>query len=512
MKIGIYNRYWNTFGGGENYTGSVAEILSRDHEVELISIEPVDWSRLESRLHLDLSRCTMREWPNEPCERLSPRSSHYDLFVNSTYSSSLMPRAKKSALICYFPHRVDALSSMRGRAVQWVRELVRGSKRDLLRIGRRRGDVITPVAGVYDVEPDGRAWISAEAILMVAGAQSRPVRIPLWPEAYNGIEMIRLDGEELPWHMEGNILHVPCKPNDKRHSRLLSIFCKPVVMSELALSSDSRQLGACIDTRSLKWGSEGALKRHSPRDALRAYDRIISISNFTSEWIDRRWQLPSTELQPPIDTKLFGLDGPPAKEKIILTVGRFFAGGHNKKHHEIASAFIRLRQEGVIPDGWRLVFVGSRHREHQMHLDYFDRLTELCAGHPIDILPDLPFADLLTYYRKASIYWHGAGWGERVEQFPERFEHFGMTTCEAMACACVPVVFDAAGQREIVASEDLGFRYSTYEMLATQMGMLVNASPEMLAQIGERAQKSIERFARANFQARVREAFRGLAY
>ncbi len=283
-------------------------------------------------------------------------------------------------------------------------------------------------------------------------------------------------------------------------------------MSELALSSDSRQLGACIDTRSLKWGSEGALKRHSPRDALRAYDRIISISNFTSEWIDRRWQLPSTELQPPIDTKLFGLDGPPAKEKIILTVGRFFAGGHNKKHHEIASAFIRLRQEGVIPDGWRLVFVGSRHREHQMHLDYFDRLTELCAGHPIDILPDLPFADLLTYYRKASIYWHGAGWGERVEQFPERFEHFGMTTCEAMACACVPVVFDAAGQREIVASEDLGFRYSTYEMLATQMGMLVNASPEMLAQIGERAQKSIERFARANFQARVREAFRGLAY
>ena len=147
-----------------------------------------------------------------------------------------------------------------------------------------------------------------------------------------------------------------------------------------------------------------------------------------------------------------------------------------------------------------------------MHLDYFDRLTELCSGHPIDILPDLPFSDLLTYYRKASIYWHGAGWGERVEQFPERFEHFGMTTCEAMACACVPVVFDAAGQQEIVANEELGFRYSTYEMLATQMGVLVNASPESLAEIGKRAQTSIERFARANFHERVRDAFRGLAY
>lgn len=510
MKIGIYNRYWNTCGGGENYTGSVAEILSRDHEVELISVEPVDWSRLESRLHLDLSRCTMREWPNEPCERLSPLSSYYDLFVNSTYSSSIMPRSKMSALICYFPHRIDALSSMRGRARQWVRDLLAGNKRSLLRINRLRGKAVVPMTGVYGVEPDGRAWVGSEAVLMMPAASS--FEIPLWPEAYNGIEAIRVDGEELPWRVEENILHVECRKSDKRQDRLFSIVCKPMVMSELGLSSDSRRLGVCIDTRSLNWGGELARKVHTPRESLLAYDRVISISHFTSEWIDRRWRLSSTELQPPIDTGLFALDSSTPKEKIILTVGRFFAGGHNKKHHEIASAFIRMRQEGVIPDGWRLVFVGSRHREHQMHLDYFDRLTELCSGHPIDIRPDLPFADLLTHYRKASIYWHGAGWGERVEQFPERFEHFGMTTCEAMACACVPVVFDAAGQQEIVASEELGFRYSNYEMLAEQMGGLVNASPESLAEIGKRAQVSIGRFARASFQERVRKAFSGLAY
>lgn len=510
MKIGIYNRYWNTCGGGENYTGSVAEILSRDHEVELISIEPVDWSRLQSRLHLDLSRCTMREWPNESCDRLSVLSSHYDLFVNSTYSSSMMPRSKKSALICYFPHRIDALSSMRGRAKQWVRELVSGKRRSLFRIKRLRGETVVPMTGVYATEPDGRVWIGSEAVLLVSGGPS--FKIPLWPEAYHGIETIRVNGKELPWRIEGNILHVDCKSLEKLDNSLLSFSCKPIVMSELGLSSDSRQLGACIDTRYLTWDGEVAHKVHSPRKSLQAYDRVISISHFTSEWIDQRWQLSSTELQPPIDTNLFDLDSSTPKEKIILTVGRFFAGGHNKKHHEIASAFIRMREEKVIPDGWRLVFVGSRHREHQMHLDYFDRLTELCTGHPIDILPDLPFSDLLTYYRKASIYWHGAGWGERVEQFPERFEHFGMTTCEAMACACVPVVFDAAGQQEIVASKDLGFRYSNYEMLAEQMGGLMRASPETLEAIGKRAQVSIERFARSNFHERVRKAFLGLAY
>ncbi|WP_085066015.1 glycosyltransferase family 4 protein [Pseudomonas piscis] len=510
MKIGIYNRYWNTCGGGENYTGSVAEILSRDHEVELISIEPVDWSRLESRLNLDLSRCSMREWPNESCDRLSLLSSHYELFVNSTYSSSMMPRSKKSALICYFPHRIDTLSSIRGKARQWCRDLLAGNKRRLLRLNRLRGKTVVPMTGVYEVEPDGRAWIASEAVLMLSSASS--LEIPLWPEAYNGIETVRVDGEELPWLVEDNVLRVECGKIDKRRERMLSIFSKPMVMSELGLSSDSRRLGACVDTRSLNWGGKLSRKLHNPSESLKAYDRVISISHFTSEWIDRRWRLPSTELQPPIDTSLFDLDPSTQKEKIILTVGRFFAGGHNKKHHEIARAFIRMCQEEVIPDGWRLVFVGSRHREHQMHLDYFDRLTELCSGHPIDILPDLPFADLLTYYRKASIYWHGAGWGERVEQFPERFEHFGMTTCEAMACACVPVVFDAAGQQEIVASEELGFRYSNYEMLAKQMGSLVNAPPESLAEIGKRAQVSIGRFARASFQERVRKAFSGLAY
>lgn len=516
MKIGIYNRYWNTCGGGENYTGSVAEVLSHDHEVELISVEPVDWDRIQSRLRLDLSRCTMREWPNESCERLSPLSAQYELFVNSTYASSIMPRSQKSALICYFPHRVDALSVVQARTRQWIREFVFGSKRGLFRLNRPQGDVIASMVGVYPVESDGRVWLGAEAILSVSGVRSQLLQIPLWVDAYNGIVDIRVDGEELPWWIDDGVLCVECQSKVKAGSSLLAIRCNPMVPSELGMSSDSRRLGACIDTRSLNWVAEAPreelLKRSSPRVSLQAYDKIISISQFTTAWIDRRWKMESTELQPPIDTSIFSSDASHSKEKIILTVGRFFAGGHNKKHHEIASAFIRMRKEGVVPDGWRLVLVGARHREHKMHIDYFEKLAELCSGHPIDIHPDLPFSDLLTFYRKASIYWHGAGWGEREDLFPERFEHFGMTTCEAMACGCVPVVFDAAGQQEIVADSGMGFRYSNYGMLAKQMGALMKASPEELAGIGKRAQESIGRFARANFQERVRAAFVGLAY
>jgi len=516
MKIGIYNRYWNTCGGGENYTGSVAEDLSEDHEVELISIEPVDWARIESRLRLDLSRCSTKQWPNEPCSRLSPLSAHYDLFINSTYSSSIMPHSPQSALICYFPHRIDSLAIMRSRALYRINEFLKRSKGGLLKFNCTQGVVITPVAGVFQVEPDGRSWLGTNAILTVAGLSSHLLRIPLWPTAHNGIKSVKVSGRELPWRIDGTSLCIECK-STPAEVITLSIVSGPMVPLDSGTSTDSRQLGACIDTRRISWvdnqmESFRQSKKDNPQASLSKYDRIISISKFTSEWIGRRWNLPSIELQPPIDTNVFSADRSTPKEKIILSVGRFFAAGHNKKHHEIASAFIRMRREGYISEEWRLVLVGARHLEHQKHIEYFDKLQALCAGHPIDIKPDLPFTELLTYYRRASIYWHAAGWGEQVEQYPERFEHFGMTTCEAMACGCVPVVFDAAGQKEIVNSTEIGFRFSSYEMLAQQMKFLTNADPKVLSEIGIKAQLSITRFSSSSFKQKVRDTFQGLAY
>lgn len=515
MKIGIYNRYWNTCGGGENHTGSIAEVLSQDHDVELISVEPVDWDRIQSRLRLDLSRCSTKQWPNEPCARLSPLSAQYKLFVNSTYSSSMMPHSGKSALICYFPHRIDSLTNLRFRTTQWIKELLSGRKNKIFD-NDPDGYSIFPVAGVFSTEPDGRAWVGPEAMLAVSGERPKMIRIPLWRDAYNDIQSINADGRELSWQIMGRELCIE-PPPIWGDMNLLTIISKPISAAVKAGSQDSRELAVCIDTRGTTWNDNTAQFARdrtnvSPQASLSTYDRIISISEFTNKWIDRRWHLPSFELPPPIDTVEFSSDTSQTKERIILSVGRFFSGGHNKKHHEMAKAFIRMRKEGCIPEDWRLVFVGSRHREHPSHLTYFDKLVELCAGHPIDIRPDLPFAELQRHYRRASIYWHAAGWGERIEQHPERFEHFGMTTCEAMVSGCVPVVFDAAGQQEIVASSEIGFRFSDYKTLARQMEALTNADPAVLINIGKKAQASISRYARSSFPEKVRNAFRDLAY
>ncbi len=63
------------------------------------------------------------------------------------------------------------------------------------------------------------------------------------------------------------------------------------------------------------------------------------------------------------------------------------------------------------------------------------------------------------------MFWSATGYGEDEQKNPWASEHFGMTTVEAMAGGCVPVVIDRAGQKEIVREGLDGYRWSTPEQL-----------------------------------------------
>ena len=64
---------------------------------------------------------------------------------------------------------------------------------------------------------------------------------------------------------------------------------------------------------------------------------------------------------------------------------------------------------------------------------------------------DVPRDELLELYSRASLFWHAAGHGQDDRRHPERLEHFGITTVEAMAHGAVPLVFPAGGPAEVVA-------------------------------------------------------------
>jgi len=191
------------------------------------------------------------------------------------------------------------------------------------------------------------------------------------------------------------------------------------------------------------------------------YDYLITNSDYSSSWTRRRWGLnPTMRIYPPVHM-YSEAGGTTDKEKMILSVARFEIGG-TKKQIEMIDAFCNLcKRDPRVKNEWRLVLAGGSSPDSP----YFDRVrkrVECLQADNIELMPDLTNAQLMELYRKASIFWHLCGLGERD---PHRVEHFGMTTVEAMQNYCVPIVIDGGGQKEIVEHGISGFRFKTSEEL-----------------------------------------------
>ena len=321
----------------------------------------------------------------------------------------------------------------------------------------------------------------------------------------------------LGWRVEKDELILAPQPEDSAVSDPIEveIRCRTFVPSDLGLSADSRRLG--VNLVGAVWhGPRRALSRLAERVAGRidghdagipaSYDLLIAISEFTRHWIARRWGEPSEVLAPPLDTTTFTAPDPSEKGKVILSVGRFFHGSHNKKHLEMLKVFRRMHDRGEIPEGWEYHLAGNLHRGRLVDLEYFADLERLAEGYPVKLLVDLDLDRLVAEYRRASIFWHAAGWGESERRQPEKFEHFGLTTCEAMSSGCIPVVIAKAGQLEIVEHGESGFLFTTAGELASITKRLIQGHGEPWThEMMRRATTSVERFARPRFEQRLRE-------
>ena len=199
----------------------------------------------------------------------------------------------------------------------------------------------------------------------------------------------------------------------------------------------------------------------SVQSFIETYTGFLANSRFTAEWIKQWWGVDSSVLYPSvfvpnIDFKEI------TKEKKILHVGRFFREGHNKKQLELVRAFKALLDQGKVDREWQLTLVGQVHQEQK---DYFDRVKDESYGYPIDIQIDLSLSELRKLYEKSAIYWHATGLNENLSKHPELYEHFGITTVEAMSYGCVPIVINAGGQPEIIDHGKNGFLFNDEDEL-----------------------------------------------
>lgn len=171
-------------------------------------------------------------------------------------------------------------------------------------------------------------------------------------------------------------------------------------------------------------------------------------SKFTKQIVEPSWPVQIDAVHPPaVEVKnLQKVSEQVKKEKIILNVGRFFKQLHSKRQDVLIDIFRQLRKEEPrLTKDWKLVLIGAV--EDQDYLTYLKRKKRSL---PIEFYHNLTRKELRRWYARSSFYWHATGFGINPQSAPEKVEHFGISTAEAMAAGAVPLVHGKGGQPEVL--------------------------------------------------------------
>jgi glycosyltransferase involved in cell wall biosynthesis len=515
VKVAVYDRYWSTGGGGEKFAGGVAAALAPDHDVRLLAHEDVDVGWLGERLDVDLSGVDVDVIDDDL--GVARASAAYDLFVNASYLSWDVNRAQHGMLIVHFPGpRPDRAEQAR----RWVAGRaggVLGWQGVSVALGER---VYTPES----TRLHGIRWTGGDAEVVVTVAPGGPggtipVTVLLGRYLPPAVAPLEVTAEVEGAVVGRALLDVPASRLDRRRSVALQFDVEVAagtsvhvrlrspswVPAEVGVGADRRPLGVPVIGLHAGGGWRARVARTMPvlvggtgrPTHLDSYDRLLANSRYTQRWIERLWHRSSDLLYPPV-----GMIPRQDKAPIILSAGRFFlpGTGHNKKQLEMVAAFRHLVERGGA-GAWEYHLVGGCAPEHR---PYLDQIRAAAEGLPVIVHPDASGGELRDLYGRASIFWHAAGLGEDPERHPDRFEHFGITTVEAMSAGAVPVVIDGAGQVEIVDHGVSGYRFRGLDDLVAHTERLV-ADPAWRDTLSAAAERRARDFGWDAFVERVRD-------
>lgn len=555
MKIAVYNLYLSTLGGGELHMGKMAELLSKDHDVDILTNKYFDLNRFSKHLNLDLSRVKLRVFPYISSEYASTITKDYDLFINATYLSYMKGYAKKNIYLTFFPTPFDVDFKFAHKLALFLfRNISRKIYNWFLNKEKKYKDTLIPIEGIHDPKKFimGRpSWTSGKAILEIQENLMKKGFVKLKinsgrkfnaPDTFLRISLgnqLLYEYDKLSKNKSTIIkIGIPSKKNQIENenkiknkdkieyknlveknniiaNNIITIESNSFCPANFYDSSDMRQLGVSIKNistksilRNLIYFLIGFLPNfllNFPDDLsfLDTYDLILAISKYTQKWIKKIWNRENFVFYPPVDIDRFKKV---EKENIILGVGRFFVGHHNKKQLELVKTFKELCKSGL--NDWHLYLVGGvgGKKEHFKYLDSVNRASE---GYPIVIKTNIPREELNDIYSKSKIFWHASGLEEDEKKHPERFEHFGVSTVEAMAAGCIPVVINRGGQSEIVKDGTNGFLFSNLEQLKEITLRIINKG-ELQKKIRKNLLEDCKKYSSENFKRRLQKIIKNL--
>ena len=492
-KIAIYDRYLSTVGGGERYSCKIAEVLSKQNEfkVDLITDIFADLKKVSRRLNLDLSRVNLKIFPFVSEDYAVRITKKYDLFINTTYLSSLPAFGQKNIYLCYFPTPFDVDFKFIHKFLLFFFRL---PARWLFKLAGKLSENFNEIEieeGLYEPKRfllRRGSWSSGRVILRVKKS-NQPLRLGFKNPDRTGLGLMKVniklfgDREVSKGFLYNKDIELGKGAKETSEIPLSLTRDAPEVLisSDTFIpvetdrsSKDSRKLGVVVyDKRRISLFKKAVLKILGyiplflitfPGDLtfLKTYNKIITISEYSKKWIKKLWGSESTILFPPVDIDSFKVG---KKEKIILSVGRFFPEHHNKKQLELAQTFKQiLEQYSDEMRGYTLYLVGGVGGRAD-HLEYVEKIRVASKNYPIEIITNIGWGELVKLFARSYIFWHASGMGEDEKVHPERFEHFGITTVEAMAAGCIPVVINKGGQKEIINNGYDGFFFKDWQEL-----------------------------------------------
>ncbi len=509
MKIGIYDKWLNTLGGGEKVASTMAELFSnRGYKTYLIGNSEISKKGIEDKMGVDLSKVNLLTWFERSYDKLSPKTKNFDIFVNVTYLDHLPSKAKRSFYYIHFPTPVK-----RG---------ITGFIKYALILPFLRKYLIIPsvqlgIENLDDIYYRGGKWLSSTNMISFLNTPKDFItNFRIYSEQIKATSLENINFSSPNCELKLLDSYIDHSTNVLAYKFEIKTIKNESPQIKITVNKNAKRVSlglvsmTVFNFRYFLWNyfkkyfprHEMALygsSSYKPEATLDTYQTLISNSKFTQKWTKYYWGKNSTIIYPPVDVENFK---PEKKKNIIVNVGRFFVGGHSKRQDILVRAFKEMVNEKLLDQTWELHLIGGAAIGTD-HEKFIRIIKEKAQGYKIFFHFSLPFGELRKIVSEAKIYWHATGYGLNENKFPIQFEHFGISVVEAMAAGAVPIVLNGGGLPEIVTPEVgrvwktiKGLKRNTYQIISNQ---------RLMEKLSLSAQKTSKNFSKDIFTKKMIE-------